>query len=266
VDEWFLGMDDLRPLLMDITKQINWIPSFGMDRELDWLKNMQDWMISKKRYWGLALPIWECDKCDHWTVIGDDIELKERAVSGYDQFEGHTPHRPWIDAVKIGCEKCSSEMTRVPDVGNPWLDAGIVTFSTLSYRQDPDYWKEWYPADWISESFPGQFRNWFYSMLVMGAIVDNSPSFNSISSPITVQWSHLSHSQMGRASPQYRFFEIIQSCIFFSQSNSRSIPKLGIQFICFVISISSGLKSSMPKNHSSTNRKTSSVLQRQHVG
>ncbi len=179
VDEWFISMEELRPLLMDITRQIHWIPGFGMDRELDWLKNMQDWMISKKRYWGLALPIWECEDCDHWTVIGDDEELKERAVSGYKEFVGHTPHRPWIDSVKIGCEKCDSEMSRVPDVGNPWLDAGIVSFSTLRYRSDPEYWKGWYPADWISESFPGQFRNWFYSMLVMGAIVDKSPSFQS---------------------------------------------------------------------------------------
>jgi isoleucyl-tRNA synthetase len=179
VDEWFISMDELRPLLMDITRQIQWIPDFGMDRELDWLKNMQDWMISKKRYWGLALPIWECDQCNHWTVIGDDEELKELAVSGYGEFAGHTPHRPWIDSLKISCEKCDSEMSRIPDVGNPWLDAGIVSFSTLRYRSDPDFWKAWYPADWISESFPGQFRNWFYSMLVMGAIVDKSPSFKS---------------------------------------------------------------------------------------
>lgn len=179
VDEWFISMDELRPLLMDITRQIEWIPSFGLDRELDWLKNMHDWMISKKRYWGLALPIWECDACDHWTVIGDEVELEKSAVSGYDEFEGRTPHRPWIDAVKIECEKCGGEMSRVPDVGNPWLDAGIVSFSTLRYRQDSDYWKAWYPADWISESFPGQFRNWFYSMLVMGAIIDKSPSFKS---------------------------------------------------------------------------------------
>lgn len=180
VDEWFISMDGLRPILMDITRQIRWIPSFGLERELDWLRNMHDWMISKKnRYWGLALPIWECDSCDHWTVIGDDIELKEQAVAGYEEFEGHTPHRPWIDAVKIKCEKCGSKMTRITDVGNPWLDAGIVSFSTLQYRRNPDYWHKWYPADWISESFPGQFRNWFYSMLVMGAIIDRSPSFMS---------------------------------------------------------------------------------------
>jgi isoleucyl-tRNA synthetase len=112
-------------------------------------------------------------------VVGDDIELKEQAVAGYEEFAGHTPHRPWIDAVKLACEKCGSQMTRVADVGNPWLDAGIVSFSTLRYRQDPDYWRKWYPADWISESFPGQFRNWFYSMLVMGAIIDKTPSFMS---------------------------------------------------------------------------------------
>jgi isoleucyl-tRNA synthetase len=178
VDEWFISMEGLRPLLMDITRQIRWIPSFGLERELDWLRNMHDWMISKKnRYWGLALPIWECDSCGHWTVVGDDIELKERAVAGYEEFEGHTPHRPWIDSVKLKCEQCDSLMNRIGDVGNPWLDAGIVSFSTLRYRQDLDYWRKWYPADWISESFPGQFRNWFYSMLVMGAIIDKSPSF-----------------------------------------------------------------------------------------
>jgi isoleucyl-tRNA synthetase len=179
VDEWFINMDELRYLLMDITRKIRWIPSFGLERELDWLKNMHDWMISKKRYWGLALPIWECEACEHWTVVGDDIELKEQAVAGYEEFAGHTPHRPWIDSVKLKCEQCGSLMSRVADVGNPWLDAGIVSFSTLRYRQEPEYWRKWYPADWISESFPGQFRNWFYSMLVMGGIIDKSPSFMS---------------------------------------------------------------------------------------
>ncbi len=177
VIEWFISMDELRSHLMVITKRIRWIPPFGLERELDWLKNMHDWMISKKRYWGLALPIWQCNSCDHWTVVGDEVELKERAATGYEEFDGHTPHRPWIDAIKLKCDKCGSLMSRIPDVGNPWLDAGIVSFSTLRYRQDPSYWRKWYPADWISECFPGQFRNWFYSMLVMGAIIDKSPSF-----------------------------------------------------------------------------------------
>ena len=68
-------------------------------------------------------------------------------------------------------------MSRVPDVGNPWLDAGVVPFSTLSYRSDPQYWRDWYPAHWITESFPGQFRNWFYSLLAMATVLDQSPPF-----------------------------------------------------------------------------------------
>jgi len=179
VDEWFISMDELRHDMIEVTKQIRWIPSFGLDRELDWLRNMHDWMISKKRYWGLALPIWECGACGHFAVIGDERELEERAVAGWGEFEGHTPHRPWVDAVRIACPKCGAEVSRIPDVGNPWLDAGIVSFSTLQYRTDQDYWREWYPADWISESFPGQFRNWFYSLLAMATVLENSPPFKT---------------------------------------------------------------------------------------
>jgi isoleucyl-tRNA synthetase len=177
VDEWFISMDELRYDMMDVTRQIRWIPSFGLDRELDWLRNMHDWMISKKRFWGLALPIWECRQCGHFEVIGDEHELEGRAVAGWEEFEGHTPHRPWVDAVRIACPQCGAEVSRIPDVGNPWLDAGIVSFSTLQYRTNPDYWRRWYPADWISESFPGQFRNWFYSLLAMATVLENSPPF-----------------------------------------------------------------------------------------
>jgi isoleucyl-tRNA synthetase len=177
VDEWFISMDELRYDMMNVTKQIRWIPGFGLERELDWLRNMHDWMISKKRYWGLALPIWECAACHHYEIVGDEVELKARAVAGWEEFAGHTPHRPFIDAVKIKCPQCGALMERIPDVGNPWLDAGIVSFSTLRYRTDPAYWRYWYPADWISESFPGQFRNWFYSLLAMATVIDNSPPF-----------------------------------------------------------------------------------------
>ena len=194
VDEWYISMGQLydkpreqvtkeekakslRYQIMDVVDQIRWIPEFGHAREIDWLRNMHDWMISKKRYWGLALPIWVCEKCGHYHVIGDEHELEERAIEGWDTFKGHTPHRPFIDAVKIACEKCSGKMSRIPDVGNPWLDAGIVSFSTMGYRDDPEFWRKWYPAHWISESFPGQFRNWFYSLLAMATVIDNSPPF-----------------------------------------------------------------------------------------
>jgi len=177
VDEWFISMDELRHAIMDVTRQIRWIPAFGLDRELDWLRNMHDWMISKKRYWGLALPFWECAACGNYEVIGDERELEERAVEGWDAFQGHTPHRPYVDAIKIACSTCGAPMQRITDVANPWLDAGIVSFSTLGYRTDRDYWRAWYPADWISESFPGQFRNWFYSLLAMATVLENSPPF-----------------------------------------------------------------------------------------
>jgi isoleucyl-tRNA synthetase len=180
VDEWFIGMDQLRQPMMDVTRQINWVPSFGLERELDWLANMDDWMISKKRYWGLALPIYECQSCGSFEVIGSEIELKERAIEGWEAFEGHTPHRPWIDAVKIACKNCGEPVSRIADVGNPWLDAGIVAFSTLNYRHDPAYWQEWYPADLISESFPGQFRNWFYSLIAQSTALDGRPAFENV--------------------------------------------------------------------------------------
>ena len=180
VDEWFISMDEFRHDIMEITQQIQWIPKWGEDQELDWLRNMDDWMISKKRYWGLALPIFECDECGNVVVIGSRDELKERAVEGWDAFEGNSPHRPWVDAVKIKCDKCGAVVSRIPDVGNPWLDAGIVPFSTMGYLERPDYWKEWFPADFITESFPGQFRNWFYSLLAMSAALEKKPPFKTV--------------------------------------------------------------------------------------
>ncbi len=136
VDEWYISMDQLRYAIMDVVRQIKWIPGFGLDRELDWLRNMDDWMISKKRYWGLALPIYDCPQCGMFEVIGSKEELHERAVAGWDEFEGHSPHRPYIDEVKIRCKGCGAEVSRIKDVGNPWLDAGhrAVFDAALSHR------------------------------------------------------------------------------------------------------------------------------------
>ncbi|MFN4292796.1 MAG: isoleucine--tRNA ligase [Thermoflexales bacterium] len=171
VDEWYISMDELRYAMMAVSEQINWIPSFGKERELDWLRNMHDWMISKKRYWGLALPIWEYPD-GTFEVIGSYEELKARAVEGWEEFDGHTPHRPHIDKVKIKHPVTGLIGARVPDVGNPWLDAGIVAYSTLRYRTDRAYWQQWFPADFITESFPGQFRNWFYSLIAMSTVLE----------------------------------------------------------------------------------------------
>ena len=198
VDEWFISMGEqlekpyeqvseeekkkhLRYQIMEVvTEGTNWFPAFGYERELDWLRNMHDWMISKKRYYGLALPIWECEECGHFDVIGSREELRERAVEGWEEFDGHSPHRPFIDFVKIECSQCRTKVCRIPDVGNPWLDAGVVAMSTLQYNTDREYWNKWYPADLISESFPGQFRNWFYSLLAMSTILERKAPFKNV--------------------------------------------------------------------------------------
>jgi isoleucyl-tRNA synthetase len=176
VDEWFINMG-WRDEIMRVTEQVTFLPESinGKARELDWLRNMGDWMISKKRFWGLALPVWECKGCGSFDVIGSRAELKERAVAGWDRFEGHSPHRPWIDLVKVRCSTCGATAARIPDVGNPWLDAGIVPYSTMKYNADRSYWEKWFPADFITESFPGQFRNWFYSILAMSTMMTGRP-------------------------------------------------------------------------------------------
>ncbi len=179
VDEWYIAMDrddDLgqtyREQMIEVARKIDWIPKWGLDRELDWLKNMHDWLISKKRYWGLSLPIWECQKCGNFDVIGSKEELKEKAIEGWSDFEGHSPHRPWIDQIKIKCSKCGQISSRIPDVGNPWLDAGIVPFSTMP--------EDWFPADFVTEAFPGQFKNWFYSMIAMSTALKRTNPFKNL--------------------------------------------------------------------------------------
>ena len=178
VDEWYINMD-WRNDIKKIVKDINWIPEWGHDRELEWLTNMGDWMISKKRFWGLALPIWKFEDGSFY-VVGSKQELKELSVEGWDEFEGKSPHRPWIDKVKIKHPDSGLIGSRIEDVGNPWLDAGIVPFSTLNYSNDKKYWEKWFPADFVVECFPGQFRNWFYSLLAMSTTMESKAPFKTL--------------------------------------------------------------------------------------
>ncbi len=187
----------LRQRMIEVAKKINWLPSFGLDRELDWLNNMHDWLISKKnRYWGLALPIWECKKCGNFEVIGTKDELKEKSVEGYEELMGKSPHKPQIDKIKLKCSKCGTIMDRIEPVGNPWLDAGIVAYSTVSdnneacnfdntktkplYLTNKKEWNKWVPADFITESFPGQFKNWFYSLIAMSTVLEDINPFKTV--------------------------------------------------------------------------------------
>ena len=178
VDEWYINMD-WRGKIKRVVDDIKWIPEWGREREHEWLDNMGDWMISKKRFWGLALPIWTFDD-GSFFVVGSKQELQELAVEGWQEFEGKSPHRPWIDKIKIKHPETGLIGERILDVGNPWLDAGIVPFSTLKYNSDKDYWSKWFPGDFVTECFPGQFRNWFYSLLAMSAELEGKAPFKTL--------------------------------------------------------------------------------------
>jgi isoleucyl-tRNA synthetase len=123
-------------------------------------------------------------------VVGSEEELRERAVEGWEEFRGHSPHRPWVDAVKIACPSCGARAARIPDVGNPWLDAGIVPYSTLGYRKGASTWAEWFPPAFITECFPGQFRNWFYSLLAMSTVMENREPFKVVLGHASVRDEH----------------------------------------------------------------------------
>ncbi|GIW63662.1 MAG: isoleucine--tRNA ligase [Patescibacteria group bacterium] len=195
-EEWYISMDKpgkdgrtLRQRMINTAKKIKWLPEFGLQRELDWLEKMHDWLISKKnRYWGLSLPIWECSNCSHFEVIGSKEELKEKAVVGFEHLENKSPHKPQIDKVKINCPNCGALVNRISDVGNPWLDAGIVPFSTIKHNNqgEPLYitnreeWQKWFPADFITESFPGQFKNWFYALIAMSTVLEDTNPYKTV--------------------------------------------------------------------------------------
>lgn len=178
VDEWYINMD-WRDEIKKNVNDIEWTPEWGNERENEWLDNMGDWMISKKRFWGLALPIWVFDDGSFY-VVGSKKELQELAVEGWNEFEGQSPHKPWIDKVKIAHPETGLIGTRIPDVGNPWLDAGIVPYSTLKYSSDREYWNKWFPGDFVTECFPGQFRNWFYSLLALSTIMEDCAPFKTL--------------------------------------------------------------------------------------
>jgi isoleucyl-tRNA synthetase len=194
VDDWFISAEEIRQPMLDANDTVQWTPPQYKKRMDDWLRNMGDWNISRKRFFGLPLPFYPCE-CGRLTIIGSRAELEERAVSGLEQLQ--ELHRPWIDAVRVRCEDCEAEVDRIPEVGDAWLDAGIVHFSTLGWRNptwiehgyatgasfglsgadlpDHSYWEKWYPADWVSE-MREQIRLWFYSQSFMAvALTGRSP-------------------------------------------------------------------------------------------
>tara|TARA_Y100000310_G_scaffold345498_1_gene465663 strand:+ start:7362 stop:10175 length:2814 start_codon:yes stop_codon:yes gene_type:complete len=175
VDEWFISSEEIRPLMKKAAKKVTFYPEHASKLMQDWLNNMGDWSISRKRYWGLPLPIWKC-KNNHQIFISSKEELKKLAISGMPVKE---LHRPWIDSVKLKCSKCKEPATRIPEVGDCWLDAGIIPFSTLKYLEDKSYWKHWFPANLVIE-MREQIRLWFYSLLFMAVTLEDQPPYENI--------------------------------------------------------------------------------------
>ena len=138
---------------------------------------MGDWNISRRRFYGLPLPFYTCSECGHTTVVGSKEELKELGGKGVDELP--ELHRPWIDSVKIKCPHCGAEVSRISEVGDVWLDAGIVPFSTLKYFKDKEYWQKYFPAEWVTE-MREQVRLWFYSLLLMSVTLTGRAPYERV--------------------------------------------------------------------------------------
>ena len=176
-DSWFIKMTAVKEDLLRNNATINWIPeSIGKGRFGDWLENVQDWGISRNRYWGTPLNIWECE-CGHRHAIGSIEELKSMSPNCPDNIE---LHRPFIDAVTITCPHCGKQMKRVPEVIDCWFDSGSMPFAQHHYPfENQELFEEQFPADFISEAVD-QTRGWFYSLLAISTLIFNKAPFKNV--------------------------------------------------------------------------------------
>ncbi|MDD4211392.1 MAG: isoleucine--tRNA ligase [Clostridia bacterium] len=177
IDSWCIKVDEIRPKLIEVVNTIEFQPDFLKKRMLDWLENMGDWHISRSRFYGVPLPIYPCE-CGHTTVVGSKEELASLSSSAEVNAIPHL-HRPHIDKVQINCPKCGKKVSRITDVGDTWLDAGITPFSTKKYFTDREFWNENFPAENVIE-MREQIRLWFYSLLFMSVTLVGKSPYNKI--------------------------------------------------------------------------------------
>ena len=176
-ETWFIRMTAVKEDLIRNNNTINWMPeSIGKGRFGDWLENFQDWGLSRNRYWGTPLPVWQCE-CGHQDCIGSIEELKEKADNCPDDIE---LHRPYIDAVTIKCPKCGKEMHRVPEVIDCWFDSGSMPFAQHHYPfENKETFEKQFPAQFISEAVD-QTRGWFYSLLAISTLLFNKAPYENV--------------------------------------------------------------------------------------
>ncbi len=172
-DSWFIKMSSLREKLIANNADINWIPGYLKDGRFgEWLKEAKDWAISRERYWGTPLPIWECEQCKAQRAIGNFAELKVE--------KGFDPHRPFIDDVTLPCEKCQGTMHRVPEVMDVWFDSGAMPFAQWHYPlENEDRLKTDFPADFICEAID-QTRGWFYTLLAVATLLGKGSPYKNV--------------------------------------------------------------------------------------
>ena len=179
-ESWFIKMTDpeVKANLIANNKKINWIPeTIGTGRFGAWLENVQDWGISRNRYWGTPLNIWQCEDCGEMMSIGSIAELKEKSDNCPDNIE---LHRPYIDAVTCKCGKCGGTMKRVPEVIDCWFDSGSMPFAQHHYPfENKDLFEQQFPAKFISEAVD-QTRGWFYSLLAISTLLFNKAPYENV--------------------------------------------------------------------------------------
>lgn len=178
INTWYIKMDEIRPLALKAIEDVEFQPAYAKKRMEDWLNNMGDWNISRSRFYGLPLPIYQCAKCGKVHVIGSIDELKEKAINPEEIDKIPHLHRPYIDAIKIKCD-CGEIVDRIPEVGDCWLDAGITPFSTKKYFTDKEYFYNNFPSDYVCEMIE-QIKLWFYSLLIMSVVLEGKAPYKKI--------------------------------------------------------------------------------------